>query len=89
MGGQGAKEQAKAPSGAKESPKEQETKEDSWVNKYLVPPLWKQDGHPEKEWAKEELKNKLEEWAAPFIEFPDKVVTPIQIWGRHRKKDKE
>ncbi|MGE4194083.1 MAG: hypothetical protein AB7E51_11895 [Pseudodesulfovibrio sp.] len=89
MGAQAAKESGagKGQSASEAGAKGHGADEESWAYRNLVPPLWKQDGHPEKEWAKEGLKKELEEWAGPFTGFPDKIVTPIQIWGDQRKKN--
>lgn len=43
-------------------PKGKANNDDSLAYKYIVPPLWKPRGNPDRDWAEGVLRNKLEEW---------------------------
>lgn len=81
-----ARERAETPSDAEGGTKGQEAKEESWAYKYLVPPLWKPDGHPEKEWAKAVLKEELTGFAESVLAVPDTMVDSVRAYDQWRKR---
>ena len=59
---------------------------ESWAYTYLVPPLWKPDGHPEKEWAKTVIKDKLTGFAQGVLAVPDPVVDSVHAYGEWQSR---
>jgi len=78
--------------GQKPGPDAQRESE-SWAYKYLLPDIYKPNGHPDKERARKQIKTvmkaKLQPFADGFLGLPDPIVTPFKVLGTEYRKMKK